>query len=135
MPRWTAGKDWRLFNSKNSLQCTSVLNVPNKQPSPAERKHPHSIVVNISSRQLSPVEVKLLSKGINLCPSSGNVNEFELYQDLDNSARNLHLQKYFHGRPAESKKLLSGPSGKMWTHQMSDGISTANYTFRPHKKT
>lgn len=71
--------------------------------------------MNISSRALSPAEIKLLSKGLNFCPSSGNVNKFELYQDLDNFARNLHLRGYFHGRPTESKKLLPAPSDKMWT--------------------
>lgn len=69
-------------------------------------------VVNVSSRQLSPAELKLLSKGLNFSPSSGNINEFELYQDLDNFARNLRLREYFHDQPTGSKKLFPGLSDK-----------------------
>lgn len=72
-------------------------------------------VVNVSSRQLSPAELKLLSKGLNFSPSSGNINEFELYQDLDNFARNLRLREYFHDQPTGSKKLFPGLSDKMFT--------------------
>lgn len=76
---------------------------------------PRSNVVNVSSRLLSPAELKLLSKGLNFSPSSGNINEFELYQDLDNFARNLRLREYFHDHPTGSKKPFPGLSDRMFT--------------------
>ena len=43
-------------------------------------------VVNLSSKDLKPAEIRILSKGFNFCPTSNNINEEQLSADLDKFA-------------------------------------------------
>lgn len=66
----------------------------------ASRESPQNIpevtnVVNLSKEPLTTSQIQLLSKGLTFCPTSGKIDEFQLYQDLDNFARTLRLKEYF----------------------------------------
>lgn len=52
-------------------------------------------IVNLSGVTISTEEERLLSRGLNFCPATGFVDEFQLLRDLDNFARNLRLREYF----------------------------------------
>ncbi|KAH8009984.1 hypothetical protein HPB51_023439 [Rhipicephalus microplus] len=69
------------------------------------------IVNNLSSAQLSATKIRLLSKGLAFCPASRTFNEFQLYQGLDNFARNMHLREYFHDHEP-SRTVVPGSPGK-----------------------
>lgn len=61
-------------------------------------------IVNLSDTSLSADEVKLLSKGLNFCPTTRLFDEYHLLRDLDNFARNLRLREYFLDRPLNPEK-------------------------------
>ncbi|CAN7951161.1 unnamed protein product [Ixodes pacificus] len=72
-------------------------------------------VVNLSKITLSSNEYRLLSKGLNFCPISGNCDEFQVFRDLDYFARNLRLRENFADRPqATGDLIMPGRSGG-WT--------------------
>jgi hypothetical protein len=52
-------------------------------------------VDNLSSKDLKPVEIRILSKAFNFCPTSDNINEEQLSADLDKFARSLRIKDYF----------------------------------------
>ncbi|CAC5416732.1 unnamed protein product [Mytilus coruscus] len=52
-----------------------------------QKQKTESIVVNLSSKELTRAEESLLSKGLNVCPTPSNVNSFQLDEDLDQFAR------------------------------------------------
>lgn len=72
-------------------------------------------VMNLSSITLSPDQMSALSKGLNFCPATGGFNEFQLFKDLDNFARNMRLREYFHDRPPTDEARTALPSHKHWT--------------------
>jgi hypothetical protein len=49
----------------------------------------NDIVVNLSSKELNPDEICILSKGLNFCPTPNKINEEQLSADLDKFARSL----------------------------------------------
>ena len=51
-------------------------------------------VVNLSSKDLKPDEIRILSKGLNLCPTPNKINEEQLLADLDKFARFLRIKEY-----------------------------------------
>lgn len=72
-------------------------------------------VMNLSSITLSQTQLSALSKGLNFCPATGGFNEFQLFKDLDNFARNMRLREFFHDRPAAEEARRPLPSDKHWT--------------------
>jgi len=48
-------------------------------------------VVNLSSKDLTPVEIRVLSKGLNVCPLPNKINEEQLSDDFDKFARSLRI--------------------------------------------
>lgn len=72
-------------------------------------------IVNISSATLSKEQVSLLSRGLSFCPASGSYNEFQLYKDLDNFARNMRLHEYFFDQVTPADDPTALPSLKRWT--------------------
>ena len=55
----------------------------------------NDVVVNLSSKDLKPDEIRILSKGLNLCPIPNKINEEQLSADLDKFARSLRIKEYF----------------------------------------
>ena len=55
----------------------------------------NDIVVNLSSKDLKPAEIRILSKGLNFCPTPNKINEEQLSADLDKFARSLRIKEYF----------------------------------------
>ena len=62
------------------------------QPQPTT---PTNTVVNLSSSSITSAEHKLLSKGLNFCPTPPTVNQTELSQDLTDYYRRIRLQEFF----------------------------------------
>lgn len=73
-----------------------------------------SNIVNLSSVELTEVEVRTLSRGLSFCPSTGGFGEFQLLKDIDNFARNMRLREFFHEHPNQDS-TYSLPSSKHWT--------------------
>ena len=55
----------------------------------------NDIVVNLSSKDIKPDEICILSKGLNFCPTPNKINEEQLSADLDKFARSLRIKEYF----------------------------------------
>lgn len=62
-------------------------------------------VLNLCSDPMTPVEIKMQSKGLTFCPASGKIDEFQLYQDLD-IARTLRLKEIFMTEAHTSKPIF-----------------------------
>lgn len=76
-------------------------------------------MVNLSARSLSELDVSLLSKGLNFCPS----NQFDLFGtilDVNKLARTLTLQKHYFTEHEEAPLPLP-----------SDSTSTGESAFSP----
>ena len=54
----------------------------------------NDIVVNLSSKDLKPDEICILSKGHNFCPTPNKINEEQLSADLDKFTRSLRIKDY-----------------------------------------
>ena len=52
-------------------------------------------VVNLSSKDLKPAEIRILSKELNFCPTPNKINEEQLSADLDKFAISLRIKEYF----------------------------------------
>ncbi|CAN7939219.1 unnamed protein product [Ixodes hexagonus] len=85
----------------SSAQITQAIS-PNQNTPPDN-------VMNLSNFTLSASEQKVLQKGLNFCPATGHHNEFQLFWDLENFARTLRLQEFFHGKETEERHPLSNP--------------------------
>ena len=75
----------------------SLLNVDLKLLSyvPAHKeinRDQNDTVVNLSSKDLKPAEIRILSKGLNFCPTPNKINEEQLSADLDKFARSLRIK-------------------------------------------
>ena len=55
------------------------------------------VVVNLSSRVLTPAEISLLSKGLSFCPTPKEVDIFALKKDMFDFVRRLRLKEYYCG--------------------------------------
>ena len=55
------------------------------------------VVVNLSSRVLTPAEMSLLSKGLSFCPTPKEVDIFALKKDMFDFVRRLRLKEYYCG--------------------------------------
>jgi hypothetical protein len=49
----------------------------------------------LSSKDLKPDEIRILSKGLNFCPTPSKFNEGQLSADLDKFTRSLRIKEYF----------------------------------------
>ena len=49
----------------------------------------------LSSKDLKPDEICILSKGLNFCPTPNKINEEQLSADLETFARSLRIKEYF----------------------------------------
>ena len=63
--------------------------------------NPINTVVNFSTVSLSDDETKILSKGLNLCPTPSKIDNMKLGDDLDNFARTLRIKEYFGNKDKE----------------------------------
>ncbi len=55
----------------------------------------HSPIVNLSDLTLTPAMISLLEKGLNFCPSPGELNFGDLMSDMQKFHRNLRLRTFF----------------------------------------
>ena len=55
------------------------------------------VVVNLSSRVLTPAEMSLLSKGLSFCPTPKEVDIFALKKDMFDFVRRLRLKEHYYG--------------------------------------
>jgi hypothetical protein len=53
-------------------------------------------VVNSSTRNLSHAEVKVLSKGLNFCPTTKEIDKHKLAQDFAEFSRKMKCRAYFY---------------------------------------
>ncbi len=66
-----------------------------RRPKPQSTLPPANTVVNLSSSSISDAEHKLLSKGLNFCPTPRTVNQGQLSQDLTDYYRRIRLREFF----------------------------------------
>jgi hypothetical protein len=59
------------------------------------KRDQNDTVVNMSSKDLTPDEIRILSKRLNFCPTPSKFNEEKLSADLDKFARSLRIKEYF----------------------------------------
>ena len=77
----------------NDTCCLSPFNVNNNNMSlPGTATGP---VINLSSFQLTPAMISLLSKGLNFCPTPGEPDRYMLRKDLDKFHVNLRRKLFF----------------------------------------
>ena len=88
------------------MKVTYLLNISSKKSSkkPRNRRfrrkihktaNPNNTVVNLSTVSLTEDETKVLSKGLNFCPTPSNIDKIKLGDDLNNFARTLRIKEYF----------------------------------------
>jgi hypothetical protein len=53
----------------------------------------HVTVVNLSSKDLKPDEIRILSKGLNFCPTPNKINEEQLSANLDKFTTSLRIKE------------------------------------------
>ena len=75
-------------------------------------------VINLSSFQLTPPMIELLSKGLNFCPTPGEPERFQLRQDLDKFHVALRRKLVF------NKNASSAPLGDTSTQYLDDDSSS-----------
>ncbi|XP_029848861.4 uncharacterized protein LOC115330973, partial [Ixodes scapularis] len=103
----------QLTTSNQPQRCTQVA--PNECSSTGGMIIQSLNIINLSSVILSATELSLCSRGLSFCPTSGEYNEFQIYKDLDNFARNLRLREYFHDHPQDTRERIPNTSNKSWT--------------------
>ena len=55
----------------------------------------YNFVINLSDKTLSDLQIDTLSKGLNFCPTPGEVNMYELYKDLQKFFRRIRIRDFF----------------------------------------
>ena len=68
------------------------------------------VVVNLSSRDLTPAENSLLSKGLSFCPTPKEIDIFALKKDMSDYVRRLRLKEYFCGDEAVGGDFSQKPA-------------------------
>ena len=61
-----------------------------------QKKQPNTSVINLSSRILTQIELKVLELGLSFCPSVKEFNKDQLTIDFCNFIRKLKLKEFFH---------------------------------------
>ena len=69
-----------------------------------------SIVIDLSSRELSDCELNVLSRGLSFCPVPGEVDDLQLKLNLDAFFHRLRLQEFF----STLDKVASLPSDSLF---------------------
>jgi hypothetical protein len=64
----------------------------------------------LSSKDLKPAEIRILSKGLNFCPTPNKINEEQLSADLDKFARSLRIKEYFSAKERDCPVDVSSDS-------------------------
>jgi hypothetical protein len=59
------------------------------------KRDQYDTVVNLSSKDLKADEIRILSKGLNFCPTPNKINEEQLSANLDKFTRSLRIKEYF----------------------------------------
>ena len=67
-------------------------------------------VINISSLDLTDAQISLLSKGLNFCPTPGNLNTWDVKADLERLHRSLRLRHIFKNPQTDSQPATSQPT-------------------------
>ena len=93
--------DFKYYNVVNvsSLQVNNNNNLTNETPSVS--------VVNLSSLQLTPAMLSLLSKGLNFCPTPGEPDVHLLRRDLDKFHVSLRRKLFFSKKVGTTDQLDS----------------------------
>ena len=68
------------------------------------------VVVNLSSRVLTPAEMSLLSKGLSFCPTQKEVDIFALKREMFDFVRRLRLKEYYCGDESIDGDFLDQPA-------------------------
>ncbi|EDO26104.1 predicted protein, partial [Nematostella vectensis] len=69
-----------------------------------------NVVVNLSSRELSRVEVALLSKGLKFCPTPNELDVFALRKDINDFVRRIRLREFFYDPDAVDADFSETPA-------------------------
>jgi hypothetical protein len=82
----------------------------------------------LSSKDLKPAEIRILSKGLNFCPTPNKINEEQLSADLDKFARSLRIKALF---SAEVRLLWVGMFVlvAVWTSFLTKSIKDSKVVF------
>ena len=72
----------------------------------------NDVVVNLSSKDLKPDGIRILSKGLNFCPIPNKINEEQLSAGLDKFARSLQQEHFrlFETRQTQSVRFYLLPT-------------------------
>ncbi|PIK37813.1 hypothetical protein BSL78_25346 [Apostichopus japonicus] len=86
-----------------------------KRPqTPPESEPPSSTaVVNLSSSTLTSADLRLLSKGLNFCPTPPSFDQAELSQDLTHFFRRIRLREFFLDDPPTEREPFCKKSSWM----------------------
>lgn len=103
----------RATSSSQKQHYTHTESIEQALNSRARERQPN--VINLSNVNLSATELSLCSRGLSFCPTYGEFNEFQIFKDLDNFARNLRLKEYFRDQPQESRERIPNASDQSWT--------------------
>ena len=76
-----------------AILLSSVPNNVNKNNNSSET-NTHASVVNLSNRQLTTHQIKILERGMKFCPTPGEPDISELHDDLDKL--HVRLKRYLH---------------------------------------
>jgi hypothetical protein len=74
-----------------------------------------TLTMNLSSRELTNVEILLLDKGLSYIPTPKSLNVFKIYESQNRLIRNLKIRDYFSNKPgagdrSKDSKVCTGPS-------------------------
>jgi peptide-methionine (R)-S-oxide reductase len=104
MPKWP----FCYYNSNYNNNTASNLAEKNKQAFINGTNI--GPVINLSSYQLTPSMIDLLSKGLNFCPTPGAPERFQLRQDLDKFHVSLRRKLFFEKRSDSTLLDQSSPT-------------------------
>ena len=80
-------------------------------------------VVNLSSVTLTQSQMEALEKGLTFCPTPGNINIVNIWDDLEKFCRRLRLKKHFDGA-TEQNDPFKGKFRNPSTWSPADGADT-----------
>ena len=88
-------------------------------------------VVNLSKHILSVVELNLLSKGLNFCPTPIDLDPGEIRTDLDHFHRRVRLLAKFVDSPSETPDTNTDEQNNHSTYAFESYKFRAKSTFNP----
>jgi hypothetical protein len=89
-------------------------------------------VVNLSSKDLKPNEIRIPSKGLNFCPIPSKINEEQLSADIDKFARFLRIISW---PKRETFQYMGRPIRKMIMRSPFLGLRKKSWNLKPSKNT